>query len=146
QSGWCVQLRRAARRDENRRGRADHGAARNHLYSITPRRCRTPDRRRSDQMARFQCAHCGAFFPTTALLWRCATCDGHLNVEGTASVRRSDIDRSRSSLWRYQKALVHEGPVGVFLGEGWTPLIETQWVDRPILWKCEFVSISGSFK
>jgi threonine synthase len=71
---------------------------------------------------------------------------GHLNVEGTDPLKRSDIDSAKRSLWRYQHALVHQGPIHVSLGEGWTPLIEGRWDKAQILWKCEFVSISGSFK
>jgi len=61
-------------------------------------------------------------------------------------LRRSEIHQHRRSLWRYQKSLVHTGPVAISLGEGWTPLVEGDWNDRRVLWKCEFASISGSFK
>lgn len=97
-------------------------------------------------MARFKCALCGHSVPTTELVWRCDRCGGHFNVEGTSPLTRSDIDQSRRSLWRYQHALVHQGPVQFSLGEGWTPLIQTRWDKASINWKCEFVSISGSFK
>lgn len=61
-------------------------------------------------------------------------------------LRRTDIDQGRASLWRYQKSLVYTGPIALSLGEGWTPLVEGPWGDRSIFWKCEFISISGSFK
>ena len=61
-------------------------------------------------------------------------------------LRRADIAGDRASLWRYQKALVHQGPVPISLGEGWTPLVHGDWRGRAVQWKCEFVSISGSFK
>jgi threonine synthase len=67
-------------------------------------------------------------------------------VEGAAPLSRAGIDSAQSSLWRYQMALVHEGPVGVRLGEGWTPLVRGQWRGMPVSWKCEFISVSGSFK
>jgi threonine synthase len=63
-----------------------------------------------------------------------------------APFRRDDIATSCASLWRYQKALVHQGPVPISLGEGWTPLVNADWGGRVVQWKCEFVSISGSFK
>ena len=97
-------------------------------------------------MARFECALCGHCVPTTELVWHCDRCMGHLNVEGTDPLQRSDIDPAKRSLWRYQRALVHQGPVHVSLGEGWTPLIEGRWDKAQVCWKCEFVSISGSFK
>jgi threonine synthase len=69
-----------------------------------------------------------------------------LLAEGIQPLRRSDIEQSRASLWRYQKALVHTGQVALTLGEGWTPLVQGRWGDRDVFWKCEFISISGSFK
>jgi threonine synthase len=61
-------------------------------------------------------------------------------------LRRSDIDQSCASLWRYQKSLVYTDAVSLSLGEGWTPLVKGRWDDRDIFWKCEFISVSGSFK
>lgn len=97
-------------------------------------------------MAKFKCALCGHSVATTELAWRCDRCGGHLNVEGTAPLRRSDIDGSKRSLWRYQHALAHQGAIHVSLGEGFTPLVESRWDKAQVHWKCEFVSISGSFK
>ena len=97
-------------------------------------------------MATFKCAVCSSSFPTSELIWCCKNCGGPLNVEGVALLRRSDIMPDRASLWRYQKALVHQGPVTVSLGEGWTPLIRGSWRGVNVYWKSDFVSISGSFK
>ena len=97
-------------------------------------------------MTIFRCALCGHSIPVTTLAWRCPECGGHLNAEGTTPLVRSDIETSQQSLWRYQKALLHQGEVKVSLGEGWTPLIRGRWGSVPVLWKCEFVSMSGSFK
>ncbi len=97
-------------------------------------------------MAIFQCAVCRSSFPTSELIWCCKKCGGPLNVEGLPHLRRSDIMPDRASLWRYQKALIHQGPVAVSMGEGWTPLIRGSWRGVNVHWKSEFVSISGSFK
>jgi threonine synthase len=97
-------------------------------------------------MAIFQCSVCRSTFPTSALIWRCEKCGGPLNAVGIAPLRRSDIATDRASLWRYQKALVHQGPIAVSLGEGWTPLIHGRWRGGGVHWKAEFISISGSFK
>jgi threonine synthase len=97
-------------------------------------------------MATFKCAVCSSSFPTSELIWCCRNCGGRLNVDGVPLLRRSDIVSDRESLWRYQKALVHQGPVTVSLGEGWTPLIRGSWRGVDVYWKSEFVSISGSFK
>jgi len=97
-------------------------------------------------MAIFQCAVCRSSFPTAELICCCKKCGGPLNVEDIPLLRRSDIVSDRASLWRYQKALIHQGPVAVSLGEGWTPLIRGSWRGVNVHWKSEFVSISGSFK
>jgi len=80
------------------------------------------------------------------LIWCCNKCGGPLDTKDTNLLRRSDIASDLSSLWRYQKALVHQGKVSVSLGEGWTPLIFGRWGEIEVQWKCDFVSISGSFK
>jgi threonine synthase len=95
---------------------------------------------------KFKCVVCNASFPTTTLIWCCRKCNGPLQAVDLQPLRRHDIERDRYSLWRYQRALVYQGPVRVSLGEGLTPLITAQWRDTSVLWKCEFISISGSFK
>lgn len=95
---------------------------------------------------KFKCSACSTAFPTTELIWCCASCGGPLQAVGHAPFRREDIERDRHSLWRYQKALVYQGPVRVSLGEGLTPLVTAKWGGASVNWKCEFVSISGSFK
>ena len=97
-------------------------------------------------MARFKCASCDATYPTSMLIWRCERCGGPIDAFDLAPLRRDDIATNFASLWRYQKALVHQGPVPISLGEGWTPLVNADWGGRVVQWKCEFVSISGSFK
>jgi len=97
-------------------------------------------------MISLRCKRCGAPLPARSLSWRCDKCFGPLIAEGMPPLTRSAIDQHRRSLWRYQKSLVHTGPVAISLGEGWTPLVEGDWNGRRVLWKCEFASISGSFK
>src|SRR5215469_18738836 len=97
-------------------------------------------------MISLRCKRCGAPLPARSLSWRCDKCFGPLIAEGMPPLTRSAIDQQRRSLWRYQKSLVHTGPVAISLGEGWTPLVEGDWNGRRVLWKCEFASISGSFK
>jgi threonine synthase len=97
-------------------------------------------------MARFKCSCCDTTYPTSLLIWRCDACGGPIEAVDLTPLRRADIATDRTSLWRYQQALVHQGAVPIFLGEGWTPLVRGDWDNFPVLWKCEFVSISGSFK
>jgi threonine synthase len=67
-------------------------------------------------------------------------------VAGNPPSRSANIASHHSSLWRYQRSLVHTGDVSVSFGEGWTPLVRGDWNKRHVFWKCEFISISGSFK
>jgi threonine synthase len=97
-------------------------------------------------MAQFRCSSCASTYPASLLIWRCEKCDGPVDAVGSLPLRRADIAVERASLWRYQKALVHQGQVPISLGEGWTPLVGGDWGGRAVQWKCEFVSISGSFK
>jgi len=97
-------------------------------------------------MAQFKCASCDTAYPASILMWRCEKCGGPLDAVDLMPMRRADIAVDRASLWRYQKALVHQGSVPISLGEGWTPLVDGDWRGRAVQWKCEFVSISGSFK
>jgi threonine synthase len=97
-------------------------------------------------MACFQCSECAASFAADSLIWHCSACGGPLFVTGNRPLRRADIATGNASLWRYQTSLLHSGPVLVSLGEGWTPLVRGEWNGRRVFWKCEFVSISGSFK
>ena len=95
---------------------------------------------------KFKCANCGTIYPTTSLIWNCGACGGPIDAVDLKPLRRSDIVKGRYSLWRYQQALVYQGDVRVSLGEGLTPLVNGRWGKTPVQWKCEFVSISGSFK
>ena len=97
-------------------------------------------------MAQLKCSNCGVAFPTSLLIWCCKECGSPLDATNLSSFRRADIDDNLASLWRYQKALVYQGPILVSLGEGWTPLIKGWWNGLAVQWKCEFISISGSFK
>jgi len=93
---------------------------------------------------RYHCPGCGRTFPLAPPRWGC-DCGSHLNLTPGAGLSPGDVDTRQRSLWRYARALAHAGPA-ITLGEGWTPLIEASWHDRPVLFKLEFVSPSGSFK
>jgi threonine synthase len=97
-------------------------------------------------MAQFKCSSCDAAYPASILIWHCEKCGSAIDAVDLMPLGRADIAVDRPTLWRYQKALVHQGPVPISLGEGWTPLVHGEWRDRAVQWKCEFVSISGSFK
>jgi threonine synthase len=92
------------------------------------------------------CRACDTRPPVRDLNWCCPNCGSYLDAHATRPFRRADIATSEHSLWRYAKATIHEGPVRVTLGEGWTPLVKAEIDGVTVGWKCEFISISGSFK
>jgi threonine synthase len=94
----------------------------------------------------YACPSCRATYPDDANLWRCE-CGSHLNYAGAPPLRRSHIDQSERSLWRYAPAL----PIGradaiAYFGEGLTPLIPGLGAAEPFRFKLEYLFPSGSFK
>jgi len=59
---------------------------------------------------------------------------------------RSEIDRSKRSLWRYAAALPVPVAKPVSMGEGCTPLVERRYKGGRILCKLEWFAPTGSFK
>lgn len=81
------------------------------------------------------------------LIWRCQETGRPLEIEGRDTrFSRADIDTTKHSLWRYQHSLIHQRHPSITLGEGMTPLVHELIDGVNVYWKCEFVSISGSFK
>jgi threonine synthase len=95
--------------------------------------------------ALYHCSACGADLKADQPLWRCA-CGSHLNLAPGAGIGRSDIDAGEASLWRYRAAMALNRPPRVSLGEGWTPLVERDWMGARVLFKLESQMPTGSFK
>jgi len=84
-------------------------------------------------------------YPYDTYQWRCE-CGGVFELEGVPGFAKDDIETSDFSLWRYRATLPvrHKGLIS--LGEGFTPLVETQVYDTRIHCKLEFLAPTGSFK
>ncbi len=61
-------------------------------------------------------------------------------------LRRTDIDTSKRSIWRYAHALPTKIEDPISLGEGCTPLVEGQFSGANCKFKLEWFSPTGSFK
>jgi threonine synthase len=87
----------------------------------------------------------GRTYPLSEVRWRG---DGghYLNLTPGLGLRRTDIETSRYSVWRYAKALTVPVEDAVSLGEGWTPLVAGEWDAVPVRYKLEFTMPTGSFK
>ena len=88
----------------------------------------------------------GASWPADRALWRAPDDGGLLELAPGRGLARDEIERLEPSLWRYRAAIRVEDRGRVSLGEGFTPLVETQWEGRRLLFKCEHLMPTGSFK
>jgi threonine synthase len=76
----------------------------------------------------------------------CADDGDYLNLAPGKGLRRTQIDTSRHSVWRYAKAIDVDEQHVVSMGEGWTPLTCGAWQDVSVMFKLEFMMPTGSFK
>ncbi|MDE0408152.1 MAG: pyridoxal-phosphate dependent enzyme [Alphaproteobacteria bacterium] len=88
----------------------------------------------------------GATWPADQALWRAPDDDGLLGLAPGRGLARDEIERSEPSLWRYRAAIRVDNGNRVSLGEGLTPLVGTEWDGRRLLFKCEHLMPTGSFK
>jgi threonine synthase len=93
-----------------------------------------------------RCSSCQRTYPYDTHRW-CCDCGGVFELEDTPGFEKDEIETGDFSLWRYQAMLPvkYEGGV-ISLGEGFTPLVETQVYDTKIHCKLEFLAPTGSFK
>lgn len=92
------------------------------------------------------CADCQQTYPLNTRHWHCQ-CGGVFELKDRRGFVKDRIQRREPSLWRYQAMLpLDRDEHIVSLGEGFTPLIETDVYDLKIHCKVEFLSPTGSFK
>ena len=87
----------------------------------------------------------GTTYPLAAARWR-ADNGNTLELAASPGLRRADIRGDRYSVWRYASALLVDEAHVVTMGEGWTPLTCGEWDGVQVLFKCEFMMPTGSFK
>ena len=93
-----------------------------------------------------RCLSCKRTHPYDTYRWRCE-CGGVFELEGAPGFAQDEIETSDFSLWRYRAMLPVKYEEGVIsLGEGFTPLVETQAYGTKIHCKLEFLAPTGSFK
>jgi threonine synthase len=96
-------------------------------------------------MGNYHCPACGRVYPADRPMWACE-CGSHLNLAPGRGFERGEIVLSEASLWRYAAILALSRPPRVFLGEGWTPLLQRDWEGARIHFKLESQMPTGSFK
>jgi len=97
-----------------------------------------------------RCLSCQRTYPQDTYRWRCE-CGGVFELEGAPDFAKDEIETGDFSLWRYRAMLpvkyedATSGDI-ISLGEGFTPLVETQVYGTKIHCKLEFLAPTGSFK
>jgi threonine synthase len=95
---------------------------------------------------KLKCSACRHTYPVNTNQWRCE-CGGTFELDGTADFSWQSVRSDESTLWRYQAMLpVQDATNIVSLGEGFTPLVDTQVYGLPVTCKLEFLAPTGSFK
>ena len=96
---------------------------------------------------KFVCASCQSIYPASARLWRCPQCGGPFELAERRPFRADAIAPHDHTLWRYRAMLpLSEGESAVTMGEGMTPLASAVYAGRPVKFKLEYLSPTGSFK
>jgi len=97
-------------------------------------------------MMNLRCSTCERTYPLDTREWHCA-CGGVFELEGAVGFSKDSIEKDEPTLWRYRAMLPIEDEANIVsLGEGFTPLIETDIYGMEILCKLEFLAPTGSFK
>jgi threonine synthase len=93
-----------------------------------------------------RCLSCKRTYPYDTYRWRCE-CGGVFELEDTPGFTQDEIETDDCSLWRYRAMLPVQYEESIIsLGEGFTPLVETQVYGAKIHCKLEFLAPTGSFK
>ncbi len=95
---------------------------------------------------KLRCLDCEQSWSFDPLRWRCA-CGGVVEIVEGPGFDPAGVAAGDYTVWRYRDALpLPEGCNPVTLGEGWTPVVDAEWVDRPVRFKMESLNPTGSFK
>ncbi len=93
------------------------------------------------------CSSCAAHLPLDTRDWVCPKCTGLLEIAGARLFDPRLVDAHNTTLWRYRAFLPLPGDATpITLGEGLTPLVETQLDGLTFFAKLDFMMPTGSFK
>lgn len=98
-------------------------------------------------MPQIACTSCGLPYPETEIPYRCPRCGGVFDYLEITPYRLPPGGQNISGYWEQLYALGFPGNAPpVHLGEGQTPLIWSQVINRQVAFKCEYQNPTGSFK
>src|SRR5574341_1049070 len=93
------------------------------------------------------CSNCHTPYPLDTRDWACKNCGGLFEIAGTSRIDPLLIDTDNTTLWRYRPFLpLPEQAKPISMGEGFTPLVETQLDGITFFSKLDFLNPTGSFK
>src|SRR3990172_7188815 len=97
-------------------------------------------------MERYYCPDCDRFYPIDPIKWRC-DCGSFFDLPSEPSFPIKKILKRDSTLWRYREALpIPEGQPVLSMGEGFTPLEETEFDGHRVFIKIDYLFPTGSYK
>ena len=100
-----------------------------------------------------KCVDCKHLYDDTRIKFTCDRCEGLLDVVvDLNNISKQDIATKQYGIWKYQKLLpIHDQKDIVTLGEGGTPLIKCEYLDKNLginnlYLKCDYINPTASFK
>jgi len=98
-------------------------------------------------MVTIECTNCHQPYPPVGTPYRCSRCGGIFDDPTPLMYDPASEEPDQPGIWRYRYTfcLPDEAPI-LSLGEGRTPLLQTQLFGKVISLKCEYQNPTGSFK
>ncbi len=97
-------------------------------------------------MVEFLCTICSKTYPIDTDVWHCE-CGGVFEVADLPAFDPKAIITDDYTLWRYRHLFPFEDEAHIVsMGEGFTPIVETNIYGLPIQAKLEYMSPTGSYK
>ena len=97
-------------------------------------------------MTKLVCSKCSKEHNPSVPLWKC-TCGGLLDIEHESTFPIKEICERKPTMWRYREALpITDYKKIITFDEGFTPLLELKFNNRPVLIKQEQLFSTGSYK
>ena len=97
-------------------------------------------------MERYFCSKCNQVTSVDPMRWRC-DCGSFFDLPFEPSFPTKQILKREPTLWRYREALpIPEGQPILSMGEGFTPLEETEFDGHRVFVKVDYLFPTGSYK
>jgi threonine synthase len=97
-------------------------------------------------MSKLVCHNCDSEFYIDDLIWKC-TCGGPLDIEHSPEFHKPTIQARRPTLWRYREAIpIQDNNKIVSFDEGFSPMLELDFLGKKVLVKQEQLFQTGSYK